>query len=66
MVHIFHAHNKEAYCWAEKGAKGGRKEWEEGTEVIQSDVTGVCGFWDGRYRITGCGAVHNTCGPVYG
>ena len=26
------------------------KEWEEDVEVASSDVTGMCGFWDGSCR----------------
>ena len=56
VVHIFREHHKEARAWAEKGASGLREEREDDGDFAWSDVSGICGFWDGSCRVIGCGA----------
>ena len=54
-VHIFPEHNKEADSWAGKGIKG-HEEVVDIAHVGWSQVTGLCGFWDGRCENGTCGA----------
>ena len=46
-VHIFREHTKDADSWAGKGFKGREEEWVDIANVVWSEVTGLCGFWDG-------------------
>ena len=55
-AHIFGERNKEADEWAEKRARGLTDEREDEANVVLSDVTGTCGFWDGSFRDNACGA----------
>ena len=56
-IHIFREHNKEADSLAGKGVKGREVEWVDTASVVWSEVTGLCGFWDGS-----CGCENGTCG----
>ena len=42
--------------WAGKVVKGRKEEWTDTAKVIGSDVTGLCGFWDGSCERGTCGA----------
>ena len=79
--HIFREHNTEADLWAGKGVKGQEDEWTDTVNVVWSEVTGLCGFWDGSCENGKCGAgimiqaftdalgwapIHKKCGPVQG
>ena len=44
---IFGEHDKEAAVWAGQGARGLEEEWVDTTDVVWSEVAGLCGFWDG-------------------
>ena len=55
-IHIFREHNKEADSWAAKGVKGREGEWVDIASVVWSEVTGLCGFWDGSCENGRCGA----------
>ena len=46
-AHICREHNEEADIWAGKGARGREEEWVDTTEVVRSEVAGLCGFLDG-------------------
>ena len=46
-THIFREHNKEADRWAGYGAKGREDEWVYDSIIDWSEVSGICGFWDG-------------------
>ena len=46
-MHIFREHNKEAESWSGKGVKGREEQWVDTVNVVWSEVTGLCGFWDG-------------------
>ena len=52
---FFREHNKEADLWAAKGVKGREDEWVDTARVVRSDVTGLCGFWDGSCDNGKCG-----------
>ena len=80
-VHIFREHNKEADLWASFGAKGISMEWKDESAIDLTNVTGICGFWDGISNDKVCGAGitisffieglvwvirYNKCGPVKG
>ena len=80
-THIFREHNKEADPWAAKGVKGRVGEWVDTAHVVWSEVTSLCGFWDGSCDNGNCGAVimimacsevlgwfpiYKKCGPVVG
>ena len=58
-THTFREHNKEADLRADKGAKVRVEEWVDTARIAWSDVTGLCGFWDGScdYGNCGCGIV---------
>ena len=45
--HIFREHNKEAALWAAKGLKGRVVESVDNAQVVWSEVTRLCRFWDG-------------------
>ena len=45
-VHIFHEH-KEAGPWAARGVNCRQDEWVDIANVVWSEVTSLCGFWDG-------------------
>ena len=55
-VHIFREHNKEADLWAGKGVKGSEEEWVDTANVVWSEVTSLCDFWDGSCESGTCGA----------
>ena len=80
-IHIFFQHHKEANSWAGRGVKGHEKEWVDIADVVWSEVTGRCCFWDGSCESGACGAemmiqmfiktlgwlpIHKQCGPVRG
>ena len=48
VLHIFREHNKKPDSWAGKGVKGREEEWVDNANVVWSEVTGLCGFRDGR------------------
>ena len=52
VVHIL----REAYAWAEQGAKIERSERVDERRMVFLHVTGICGFWDGSCWAAGCGA----------
>ena len=54
-VHIFREHNKEADFRAGKGVKGRKEDWTDTANVVWSEVTGLCGFWDGSCERGMCG-----------
>ena len=39
-------HNKEAVAWAGRGVRGRTDEREYDSQIVWSEVTGPCGFWD--------------------
>ena len=45
-----------ADLWAAKGVKSREDEWVDTTYVVWSEVTGLCGFWDGSCDDGKCGA----------
>ena len=55
-IHIFGEHDKEADTWAEKGVRGQQEEWWDDSKLVWSEVSGLCGFSDGRRRYGVCGA----------
>ena len=65
---IFRERNTEADAWAEKGVRGPQEDWEDDSKVVWSDVTGLCGFWDGScfHTIMGWATIYKKCGPVPG
>ena len=54
--HIFREHNKEAALWSAKGVKGRVVEWVDHAQVVWSEVTRLCRFWDGSCDNGKCGA----------
>ena len=67
--------------WDGKGVKGREEEWTDTANVAWSEVTGLCGFWDGSCERGVCGAgiliqvftqalgwvtINRKCGPVPG
>ena len=47
VTHVNREHNKMADWWAEKGAKGKRKERATEEEIKCLEVCSLTGFWDG-------------------
>ena len=47
---------EEADLWAAKCVKGREDEWVDTAHVVWSEVTGLCGFWDGSCDNGKCGA----------
>ena len=41
--------------WAEKEARGEKREWEDAVVIVWQDVRGMCGFWEGSCRAIGSG-----------
>ena len=56
VTHAFREHNKEADMWADKGATEWVDEWVDTAHIAWSEVTGLCGFWDGSCDNGNCGA----------
>ena len=54
-VHIFREHNKEADAWAAKGVRGRIDNGEDDSNVVWSEVAGLCGFRAGRDDVCGAG-----------
>ena len=50
-----------------KEVRGRQADWEDDAKVVWSDVTGLCGFWDGSFHtIMGWATIYKKCGPVPG
>ena len=80
-IHSFLEHDKDADAWAGNGVKGRVGEWVDTANVVWSEVTGLCGFWDGSCEDGTCEAgimiqvftktlgwvpIHKKCGLVGG
>ena len=61
----FREHHKEADQWADMGAKGRVDDRVDTARVAWSEVTGLCGFWDGSCDTGICGRVMVITRRVY-
>ena len=78
---LFVTSTEKLICGLQQGVKGREDEWVDTAHVVRSEVTGLCGFWDGSCDNGKCGAgiviqafveslcwvpIYKKCGPVTG
>ena len=66
VTHAFREYKKEADLWADKGAKGRVEEWVDTAQIMWSEVTELCGFWDGSCGTGNCGILITACSDLQG